>query len=627
MEDAGEKIKEMTKEHSSRFKSICVFCGSSNGKKVSYQDAAIDLGKELVAKKVDLVYGGGSIGLMGLVSQAVHDGGRHVIGVIPKLLMLQEITGETIGEVREVADMHQRKAEMAKSSDAFIALPGGYGTLEELLEVITWAQLGIHDKPVGLLNVDGYYNALLSFIDKAVEEGFILPAARHIIVSAPTAKELFEKLEILRSVLTEEGIFAVLQNISASNSFVAASLWCLEEMTMAAATFAKRLIGSRSTSCAATSVARAFCSSTTPITATMFPGDGIGPEIAESVKQVFTTAGVPINWEEHYVSTEIDPRTQSFLTWESLESVRRNKVGLKGPMATPIGKGHRSLNLTLRKELNLYANVRPCYSLPGYKTRYDDVNLITIRENTEGEYSGLEHQTHGRERVSAIHKANIMQKTDGLFLKCCREVAEKYPEITYEEVVIDNCCMMLVKNPALFDVLVMPNLYGDIISDLCAGLVGGLGLTPSCNIGEDGVALAEAVHGSAPDIAGKNLANPTALLLSGVMMLRHLKLNEQAEQIHSAIINTIAEGKYRTADLGDSSSWLPLTATESSSEWVTHSWIKSFSPKEKLVDTNGAGDAFVGGFMLQLVKEISIEECMKAGCYASIVVILRSGCT
>ncbi|KFK24778.1 hypothetical protein AALP_AA8G023600, partial [Arabis alpina] len=159
------------------------------------QDAAIDLGKELVTRNIDLVYGGGSIGLMGLVSQAVHDGGRHVIGVIPKLLMLQEITGETIGEVREVADMHQRKAEMAKHSDAFIALPGGYGTLEELLEVITWAQLGIHDKPVGLLNVDGYYNALLSFIDKAVEEGFILPTSRHIIISAPTAKELFKKLE------------------------------------------------------------------------------------------------------------------------------------------------------------------------------------------------------------------------------------------------------------------------------------------------------------------------------------------------------------------------------------------------------------------------------------------------
>ncbi|PHU27177.1 Isocitrate dehydrogenase [NAD] catalytic subunit 5, mitochondrial [Capsicum chinense] len=280
------------------------------------------------------------------------------------------------------------------------------------------------------------------------------------------------------------------------------------------------------------------------IRATLFPGDGIGPEIAESVKQIFKVAKVPIEWEEHYVGKEIDPRTNSFLTWESLESVRRNKVGLKGPMATPIGKGHRSLNLTLRKELNLYANVRPCYSLPGYKTRYDDVNLITIRENTEGEYSGLEHQvvrgvveslkiitrqaslrvaeyafhyakTHGRERVSAIHKANIMQKTDGLFLKCCREVAKKYPEIKYEEVVIDNCCMMLVKNPALFDVLVMPNLYGDIISDLCAGLIGGLGLTPRhaffplnlsvpfCNIGEGGVALAEAVHGSAPDIAGK----------------------------------------------------------------------------------------------------------------------------
>ncbi|KAK9112921.1 hypothetical protein Scep_020440 [Stephania cephalantha] len=325
-----------------------------------------------------------------------------------------------------------------------------------------------------------------------------------------------------------------------------------------------------------------------PIRATLFPGDGIGPEIANSVKQVFNTAEVPIEWEEHYVGDKVDPRTESFLTWESLESVRRNGVGLKGPMATPIGKGHRSLNLTLRKELGLYANVRPCYSLEGYKTRYDDVNLVTIRENTEGEYSGLEHQVvrgvveslkvitrqaslrvaeyafyyakaHGRQRVSAIHKANIMRKTDGLFLKCCREVAEKYPEINYEEVIIDNCCMMLVKNPALFDVLVMPNLYGDIISDLCAGLVGGLGLTPSCNIGEGGIALAEAVHGSAPDIAGKNLANPTALLLSGVMMLRHLKLHDKADQIHNAIIKTIAEGRYRTADLGGSSTTSEFT--------------------------------------------------------------------
>ncbi|KAG2548436.1 hypothetical protein GQ55_9G211300 [Panicum hallii var. hallii] len=179
----------------SRFKRICVFCGSSQGKKRSYHDAAIELGNELVARSIDLVYGGGSIGLMGLVSQAVYDGGRHVIGVIPKTLMTPEISGETVGEVRPVADMHQRKAEMARQSDAFIALPGGYGTLEELLEVITWAQLGIHHKPVGLLNVDGYYNALLTFIDKAVEEGFINPSARRIIVLAPTAQELMDKLE------------------------------------------------------------------------------------------------------------------------------------------------------------------------------------------------------------------------------------------------------------------------------------------------------------------------------------------------------------------------------------------------------------------------------------------------
>ncbi|CAN6463573.1 unnamed protein product [Victoria cruziana] len=183
---------ELTK---SKFRRICVFCGSSPGKKASYQIAATQLGKELVERCIDLVYGGGSIGLMGLVSQAVYDGGRHVLGVIPKTLMPREITGVTVGEVRPVSNMHQRKAEMARQADAFIALPGGYGTLEELLEVITWAQLGIHDKPVGLLNVDGYYNSLLSFVDKAVDEGFITPAARHIIVSAPTAHELICKLE------------------------------------------------------------------------------------------------------------------------------------------------------------------------------------------------------------------------------------------------------------------------------------------------------------------------------------------------------------------------------------------------------------------------------------------------
>ncbi|XP_042461294.1 cytokinin riboside 5'-monophosphate phosphoribohydrolase LOG3-like isoform X3 [Zingiber officinale] len=213
----------------SKFTRICVFCGSSQGKKRSYQDSAVELGNELVSRNIDLVYGGGSVGLMGLVSQAVHEGGRHVMGVIPKTLMPREITGETVGEVKAVAGMHQRKAEMARHSDAFIALPGGYGTLEELLEVIAWAQLGIHDKPVGLLNVDGYYNSLLCFIDKAVEEGFISPNARHIIVSAPTAKELMKKLEVIIQVndLTvsnsSEGVFSFSSKKETANSFSFAS--------------------------------------------------------------------------------------------------------------------------------------------------------------------------------------------------------------------------------------------------------------------------------------------------------------------------------------------------------------------------------------------------------------------
>lgn len=251
-------------------------------------------------------------------------------------------------------------------------------------------------------------------------------------------------------------------------------------------------------------------------------------------------------------------------------------------MTTPIGKGFRSLNLTLRKELALYANVRPCMSLAGYKTRYDNVNLVTIRENTEGEYSGLEHEVvkgvveslkiitrqastrvaeyafkyaedNGRARVSAVHKANIMKKADGLFIECCREVASRHPSIEYDEVIVDNACMQLVRDPSAFDVLVMPNLYGDIVSDLCAGLIGGLGLTPSANVGAGGLALMEAVHGTAPDIAGKDVANPTALLLSGCMMLRHLGLNAHAEAIQGACLAVIAEGKYRTRDLGGKS--------------------------------------------------------------------------
>lgn len=195
MENPQQQQQQRQPSMKSRFRRVCVFCGSSPGKNPNYQHAAVQLGKQLVERNIDLVYGGGSIGLMGLISQAVYDGGRHVLGVIPKTLMPREITGETVGEVRAVSGMHQRKAEMARQADAFIALPGGYGTLEELLEVITWAQLGIHDKPVGLLNVDGYYNSLLSFIDKAVDEGFVTPAARHIIVSAHTAHELMCKLE------------------------------------------------------------------------------------------------------------------------------------------------------------------------------------------------------------------------------------------------------------------------------------------------------------------------------------------------------------------------------------------------------------------------------------------------
>ncbi|KAG2485171.1 hypothetical protein HYH03_016061 [Edaphochlamys debaryana] len=333
--------------------------------------------------------------------------------------------------------------------------------------------------------------------------------------------------------------------------------------------------------------ARAFASGK-QFEATLFPGDGIGPEIAEAAKQIFIAAKIPVVWDEQRIGKTPDPRTNSMVTRENLDSVLKHKIGLKGPMATPIGKGFRSLNLTLRKELDLYANVRPCFNIPGYKTRYDGINLVTVRENTEGEYSGLEHEVvpgvveslkvitrkassriaefafayareNQRQKVTAVHKANIMKKADGLFLECCREVATKYPDIKYDEFIVDNACMQLVSNPTKFDVLVMPNLYGDIISDLCAGLVGGLGLTPSMNIGLNGLALAEAVHGTAPDIAGKNMANPTALLLSSCMMLRHIGHKTEADNIQKAVISVIAEGKYRTADLGGSSTTSDFT--------------------------------------------------------------------
>jgi len=311
---------------------------------------------------------------------------------------------------------------------------------------------------------------------------------------------------------------------------------------------------------------------------TLIPGDGIGPEIAKSVQKIFAAANVPIEWEPVDVTPVKNPDGTMGIPKEAIDSVNRNKIGLKSPLMTPVGKGFRSLNLALRKEFSLYANVRPCKSIEGYKTLYDDVNLITIRENTEGEYSGIEHEIvsgvvqsikliteqastrvaefafkyakdNGRHKVTAVHKANIMRMSDGLFLRCCREAAEKHPEIKFEEKYLDTVCLNMVQDPSEYDVLVMPNLYGDIISDLCAGLIGGLGLTPSGNIGTGG-AIFEAVHGTAPDIAGQDKANPTALLLSAVMMLRYMEHYDLAKKIETATFDVIREGNALTGDLG-----------------------------------------------------------------------------
>merc|ERR1712142_393063 len=297
-------------------------------------------------------------------------------------------------------------------------------------------------------------------------------------------------------------------------------------------------------------------------TCTLIPGDGIGPEISEAVQKIFQSAGAPIDWEERDVYAIQEPNGQWVLPEPARESMSRNKIGLKGPLGTPIGAGHPSMNLMLRKTFGLYANVRPCKSVEGHKTKYDDVDIVTIRENTEGEYSGIEHEVvdgvvqsiklitrnasekianfafdyaraNGRHKVTAVHKANIMRMSDGLFLKCCRDAAEQHPEIKFEERYLDTVCLNMVQDPSQYDVLVMPNLYGDILSDLCAGLIGGLGLTPSGNIGLGG-AIFEAVHGTAPDIAGKDLANPTALLLSSVMMLRYMDLYDHAAKIETA---------------------------------------------------------------------------------------------
>lgn len=327
--------------------------------------------------------------------------------------------------------------------------------------------------------------------------------------------------------------------------------------------------------------------STQPQMLTMIPGDGIGPEISNAVKKIFAAAKTPVEWEDvDIMPTMIDGK--SCVPPAAKESIMRNKVALKGPLGTPIGKGHKSLNLLLRQTFNLTVNLRPCRSIKGYKTPYDDVDTVIVRENTEGEYCGVEHEVvpgvvqsiklitrdasmrvcsfafeyakaNGRKKVTAVHKANIMKESDGLFLECAREVAKRYPQITFEDHLLDKVCLKMTLDPHNYDVMVMPNLYGDILSDLSAGLIGGLGLTPGGNIGSDGVAIFEAVHGTAPDIAGQDKANPTALCLSGVMMLRHMHLHEYADRIEAGILGTIAEGKFLTGDLGGSSSCSTFT--------------------------------------------------------------------
>ena len=313
-------------------------------------------------------------------------------------------------------------------------------------------------------------------------------------------------------------------------------------------------------------------------TVTLIPGDGIGPEVASAAVRVLTATGIDFQFETEMAGAGAMGKEGVALPPRVLEAVRRNKVALKGPTATPVGTGHRSVNVELRKKLDLYANLRPVRTLPGVKSRYDNVDLIVVRENTESLYSGLEHvvvpgvveslkiitekastriarfafeyaETHGRKRVTAVHKANIMKLSDGLFLDCCRAVAKSHPTVAYDEVIVDALCMQLVLDPTRFDVLLLENLYGDIVSDLCAGFIGGLGMAPGANIGED-TAVFEAVHGSAPDIAGKNLANPIALILSGAMMLEHLNELEAASRVRKAVNAVLAEGKKLSRDLG-----------------------------------------------------------------------------
>ncbi|HEV2462511.1 MAG TPA: isocitrate dehydrogenase (NAD(+)) [Acidobacteriaceae bacterium] len=313
-------------------------------------------------------------------------------------------------------------------------------------------------------------------------------------------------------------------------------------------------------------------------TVTLIPGDGIGPEVTDAVVRILESTGVRFNWERYAAGAEAFEKHKEYIPKDLYDSIERNKLALKGPVATPVGGGFASINVTLRKKFELYANFRPIKNLPGLETRYPGVDLIIIRENTEGEYVGLEHEVvpgvveslkvitrkgstriakfafeyarrHNRKKIHAIHKANIMKMSDGLFLKCAREVGNGFPDITYGEHIIDNTCMQLVMNPYQYDMLLLENLYGDIVSDLCAAFVGGLGLVPGANIGVD-AAIFEAVHGSAPDIAGRDIANPTALLQSAVLMLRHIEEDEAADRVQTALESVYKEKKTLTRDVG-----------------------------------------------------------------------------
>lgn len=311
---------------------------------------------------------------------------------------------------------------------------------------------------------------------------------------------------------------------------------------------------------------------------TLIAGDGIGPEVTQAVVRILESTGVKWEWERFAAGAEAFEINGEYIPKDLYDSIERNKLALKGPVTTPIGGGFKSINVTLRKTFDLFANFRPIKNLPGLETKWPGVDLIIVRENTEGEYVGLEHEVvpgvveaikiitekgstriakfafeyarkHGRKKIHSIHKANIMKLSDGLFLRCARKVAEGFPNIVYGEHIIDNTCMQLVMNPYQYDTLLLENLYGDIVSDLCAGLVGGLGLVPGANLGVD-CAIFEAVHGSAPDIAGKDVANPTALLQSAILMLRHVDEAAAADKVQKALETVYAERKTLTRDVG-----------------------------------------------------------------------------